>query len=84
MFNKSNLLAAQLGLGELLLDRLLLLGSLHDFNLHTAEAFFEDEILLHDRLVHAGTFLDPQLVAEGEHALCGWHPGGHLPIDEVF
>ena len=84
MFDKGNLLAAQLGLGKLSLYRLLLLGSLHDFNLHTAEAFFEDEILILDRSVHAGTFLDPQLVAEGEHALCGWHPRGHLPIDEVF
>ena len=84
MFDKGNLLAAQLGLGELSLYRLLILGSLHDFNLHTAEAFFEDEILILDRSVHAGTFLDPQLVAEGEHALCGWHPRGHLPIYEVF
>ena len=84
MFDKSNLLAAQLGLGELSLDRFLLLGSLHDFNLHTAETFFEDEILRLDCFVQAGTFLDAQLVTEGEHALFGWHPGGHLLICEVF
>ena len=84
MFDKGNLLAAQLGLGELLLDRLLLLESFHDFNLHNAEAFFEDEFLRLDRFVHAGTFFDTQLVAKGEHALFGWHPGGHLLIYEVF